>query len=111
MTNKPEPLEDFEFTKGVVEAGLSILATSPSSMSLTEWNDFSSGALALISEIERLRELNSVRYMNNLALDAAVGEIDKLTQYSSGNPEAQLFAVQQIVRDLRNAAKAAEGES
>lgn len=43
-------------------------------------------------------------------LKAALDEIDKLTQYSSGNPEAQLFAVQQIVRDLRNAAKAVKGE-
>lgn len=37
----------------------------------------------------------------------ALGKIDPLTQYSSGNPEAQLFAVQQIIRAFRKIDKIA----
>ena len=45
------------------------------------------------------------------ALREALSKIDPLTQYSDGNPNGQLFAVQQIVRELRTALNKEEGDN
>jgi hypothetical protein len=47
-----------------------------------------------------LDELTALK-AENQRLRESLGEIDKMSQYSNGNPEAQLFAIQQIVRRAR----------
>jgi regulator of replication initiation timing len=70
-----------------------------------------SAILSLIEEVEGLREMFGKLQVENVTLreeldkaQACLKQVDLLTQYSNGTPEAQMFAVQQLVRDHRASA-------